>query len=102
LAGVGRAYFERCIPVVHRRLARAGVRLAEVLNAIFAGGQSQATESGPANPQGAGPAPSFVGSRHSGVCHYPECSVVGRIKPNNLVKYDAAPERKRLHKGCPR
>ena len=29
-------------------------------------------------------------------------SVVKRIKPENLVEYEEAPEGKRLHKGCPR
>ena len=35
---LGQAYFERCIPVVNRRLAMAGVRLAELLNRIFTDG----------------------------------------------------------------
>ncbi len=35
---LGRPYFERCIPIVDRRLAMAGVRLATLLNAIFAEG----------------------------------------------------------------
>ena len=37
----------------------------------------------------------------SGVYHHPDCSVVKRIKPENFVEYMAAPEGKRLHKGCP-
>ena len=35
---LGQAYFERCIPVVEKRLATAGVRLAELLNGVFADG----------------------------------------------------------------
>jgi phosphatidylserine/phosphatidylglycerophosphate/cardiolipin synthase-like enzyme len=43
----------------------------------------------------------FVGSKNSQVYHYPDCTVVGRIKPTNLRNYKSAPQRKRLHKGCP-
>jgi phosphatidylserine/phosphatidylglycerophosphate/cardiolipin synthase-like enzyme len=44
----------------------------------------------------------FVGSKNSDVYHYPNCADVKKIKPENLVKYKAAPEGKRLHKGCPK
>jgi len=44
----------------------------------------------------------FVGSRDSDVYHYPNCSDVKKIKPENLVQYSSAPEGKRLHRGCPR
>ena len=43
----------------------------------------------------------FVGSRNSDLYHYPDCSVVKRIKSENLVKYASAPAGKRLHAGCP-
>ncbi len=32
----GEAYFERCLPIVERRLQQAGVRLAAMLNRVFA------------------------------------------------------------------
>ena len=88
---LGQAYFDRCIPVVNQRLAMAGVRLAVVLNRIFADGAgvSLGPETSPTREPAAGPA--FVGSRRSGVYHYPGCSVVKRIKPENLVEYATAP-----------
>ena len=36
---IGQAYFEQSIPVVEERLAIAAVRLAEVLNTIYANGE---------------------------------------------------------------
>jgi len=44
----------------------------------------------------------FVGSKNSSVYHYPDCRDVARIAAHNLRYYDAAPEGKRLHQGCPR
>jgi len=46
-------------------------------------------------------APVFVGSCNSEVYHYPNCSAVGRIKPENLQRYRGEPVGKRLHDGCP-
>ena len=43
----------------------------------------------------------FVGSKNSKIFHHPECSVVGRIKPSNLVNFDSEPDGKTLHQGCP-
>jgi hypothetical protein len=42
----------------------------------------------------------FVGSLDRDVCRYPDCADVHKIKPENLVKYQAAPDGKRLHTGC--
>jgi hypothetical protein len=45
---LGKAYFDRCIPVVNQRLSMAGLRLATLLNATFAEGTmpSPASETG--------------------------------------------------------
>ena len=98
---LGQAYFDCSIPVVNERLAMAGVRLATVLNKVFAEGVGPSL--GPESPsREPTTGPAFVGSRKSRVYHYPSCSVIKQIKPDNLVEYATAPEGKRLHKGCPR
>ena len=82
------AYFDRNIPVVEQRLAMGGVRLAGLLNAIYAE-DGESTDG------------AFVGSRRSKVYHVPSCGVVKRIRDYNLVTYDSKPYGNRLHKGCP-
>lgn len=47
-----------------------------------------------------GPGTKFVGSRTSGVYHYPGCSAVRTISPENRVEYQSPPPGKRLHQGC--
>lgn len=42
----------------------------------------------------------FVGSKKSDLYHYPSCSAVKTISPNNMVEYNSAPPGKRLHEGC--
>lgn len=43
----------------------------------------------------------YVGSKNSRVVHYPDCSWVHRINEANRINYEAPPQNKRLHKGCP-
>jgi hypothetical protein len=97
---LGQEYFDRCIPVVDQRLSMAGVRLAALLNGIFAegGGVIRAPETQPASQPAT--ASAFVGSRRSDVYHYPGCPDVKTIKPENFVEYPSAPPDKRLHQGC--
>ncbi|MFH0981978.1 MAG: S1/P1 nuclease [Planctomycetota bacterium] len=68
---LGQEYFERCIPVVDQRLTMAGVRLATLLNRIFAedGGPIQGTETQPASQPAS--APAFEGGRNSDGDHTP-------------------------------
>ena len=35
------------------------------------------------------------------VFHFPECSVVARIKDKNVVFYDSEPAGKHIHNDCP-
>ena len=60
----------------------------------------QPEASAPASPVTPPEPAHYVGSRRSGVYHYPTCPVVNRIKASNLVEYESAPSGKRLHKGC--
>jgi len=90
-------YYDRNIPVIEERLQIAGVRLASLLNAILTG---PPVASAPANPVTPPESAHYVGSRRSGVYHYPTCPVVNRIKASNLIEYESVPSGKRLHKGC--
>ena len=119
---LGNEYSEASAPIVDEQLTKAGLRLAKLLNDIFDPGAampetpSAPIGTSPDNPASApapdkpGPAAApevrpgvkFVGSRDSEVYHYPGCSVVRDIKPQNLIEYTEAPAGKRLHQGCPR
>ena len=96
---LGQEYFDRCIPVVDQRLSMAGVRLAGLLNGIFAdgGGAIRAPETQPASQPATGPA--FVGGRKSDAYYSSGCPDVKMIQPENLVEYPSAPPGKRLHTG---
>lgn len=48
------------------------------------------------------PAQSFVHSRNSQVYHFANCADVARIKPQNRIESNVAPEDKTLHANCPR
>jgi hypothetical protein len=103
---LGQEYFDRCMPVMDGQLSTAGIRLATLLNSLFAECKgAPPTHPDKQPPATTAPAPEhqagkFVGSRRSEVYHYPGCPIVGRISPDNLVSYDAAPAGKRLHQGC--
>ena len=43
----------------------------------------------------------FAGSRNSKVYHHSTCKVVQSIAPHNLRYYVTAPDKRRLHTGCP-
>jgi len=88
---LGTDYYDDGIEIVNEQLSKAGVRLAAVLNRALSKAQ-------PVTPT---ETELFVGSKNSSAYHYPTCKAVKDIKPENLVKYDSAPNGKHLHKGCP-
>lgn len=97
---LGQEYFDRNLPVVNERLSMAGVRLAVLLNQIFADAKLPATMPSVNQAQAEQKAVKYVGSRRSSVYHLPTCSVVKTIKPENLVEYESAPAGKRPHSCC--
>jgi len=64
------------------------------------GSNTPGTGAAPTTPE-TGHKARFVGSRTSNVYHYPRCSAVRTISPENLVEYSSPPPGKHLHQGCP-
>jgi hypothetical protein len=83
-------YYDDDIDIVNEQLSKAGVRLAAILNRAL----SKPETSPPVETA------AFFGNKNSSAYHYPRCKLVKDIKPENLVKYDAAPSSKHLHKKC--
>lgn len=48
------------------------------------------------------PSPEYSWSVRSKIYHYSQCRYVKNISPNNLQTGDTPPDKKKLHKGCPK